>query len=174
MEPAFYLSTWGRRERGVSVRLMRRLCRHVRISIVIIGLARLSPPFPLRDGRMYIGIGLSKVVPGLGRASKQLHQNRRKRDEGESWLARLAGGCALSCVVSEVVSVPPSSTLETGAMKGKKRVSAQNRPRRNIQYEEGGGYRSTAYKYWLERAGALLPFPCTPSCHIWHATQPVP
>lgn len=54
MEPAFYLSTWGRRG---GVRLMRHLCRHVRIIIiVIIGLARpscvLACPSPLRGGWM--------------------------------------------------------------------------------------------------------------------------
>lgn len=66
MEPAFYLSTWGRR-RGI--RLMRHLCRHVRIVItIIIGLARLSCPvssWPDRplcatgglDGWMHIRIG---------------------------------------------------------------------------------------------------------------------
>lgn len=72
MEPAFYLSTWGRRW---GFRLMKHLCRHVRITIiVIIGLARLlcvlACPFPLCatgavDG-CTSGLGV-EVGPGQGR-----------------------------------------------------------------------------------------------------------
>lgn len=88
------------------VRLMRRLCRHVRITIiVIIGLARplidcpgpvLSPPPPPFFLDVHQDRVVSKVGPGPGQ-SKSMHQNRRRRDEGEvgHW-AGLAGGRARS------------------------------------------------------------------------------
>lgn len=79
----------------------------------------------LRDGRMYIRIGVSKVGPGAGQANQC---TKIDEDEMKEELATgLAGGRAPLSAVSEVVSCT-SSTLETCAMKGKKkRVSTQNR-----------------------------------------------
>lgn len=113
-------------------RLMRHVCRHVRITIiVIIGLARLlcvlalflSPSARLAR---WTGVRQDWVSRSdQGRAGRT-HQNRRRRDEGElvlDWLGVVHLLCRLRTCL-------PSSPLETGAMKGKKRVSAQNPPQR--------------------------------------------
>lgn len=108
MEPAFYLSTWGRRW---GFRLMRHLCRHVRITIiVIIGLARpvvcpglsLPPLRDWRDGRVYVRIGCR----GRTRAGQDARTKIDEDEMKESWYWAGWGSCTC-CVVSELVCPRP-------------------------------------------------------------------
>lgn len=112
---------------------MRHLCRHVRIVIiiiVIIGLARpwcvLACPSPLRDwrgGRVYIRHGCRGRTRARQHARTKIDEDEMKESWFLGWLGNVRSLCRLrSCL--------PSSLLESGAMKGKKRVSAQNRRRR--------------------------------------------
>lgn len=97
-----------------------------------------------------------------GRTRRRASKHCTKIDEDEmkeSWLLGLPGGRALSCVVSEVVSAL---------------VHFGNRccERQKEGFCPKPLRRWT--KVWVPRyytvAGAV---PCTPSCHIWHATQAV-
>lgn len=147
------------------VRLMRHLWRHVRIIIiVIIGLARLSCvlacPSPLRGGWMdvYITIWFRGRTRAGQRARTKIDE---RRDEGELDIG-LAGGRALSASSQKLSALVP---FGNGCYERQKEgLCPKLEPPRRKE-----GWRVDTQVL----AGALLR-PCTPSCHIWHATQVVP
>lgn len=161
MEPAFYLSTWGRR-RGGSVDeapLSSRQDHHHRDH-------RAGPPVvcpgpvprPLRGGWTCTSRLGVEVGPGPG--STHAPKIAERRDEGELDI-RLAGGRAPSASSQNLSALVPFGNR---CYERQKEGFCPKPP------PEEGGMTGGAHKVL---AGALLR-PCTPSCHIWHATHVVP